>query len=76
MFAPAPRGQAGGYPVGIRADLSDTPTEEAAMHTTPTPTAESTATPGPRMAVHAEHAVQRVADASVWLLFRLNRVRS
>lgn len=76
MFAPGPWGQAGGYPVGIGADLSDTPTEEAPMHTTPTPTAESTITSGPRMAIHAEQAVQRVADASVWLLFRLNRVRS
>lgn len=76
MFPRAARGQAGGYPVGVGADLSETTTEEAPMHTTPTPTAESTITPGPRMAIHAEHAVQRVADASVWLLFRLNRVRS
>jgi hypothetical protein len=30
----------------------------------------------PSIAARAEHVVQRVADASVWLIFRLDRVRS
>lgn len=46
------------------------------MSTTLTPTDQPGRPSGARVAVHAEHAVQRVADASVWLIFRLSGVRS
>lgn len=46
------------------------------MSTTTTRTAHPARPTGARVAATAEHAVQRVADASVWLLFRLNGVRS
>lgn len=46
------------------------------MHVSPAPADQVVRHAGPRLSHHAEHAVQRVADASVWLLFRLNGVRS
>lgn len=46
------------------------------MSTTVTRTAPQVRPSGARVATTAEQAVQRVADVSVWLLFRLDRVRS
>lgn len=43
------------------------------MTTTPAPPVPA-GHPSPTS--RAEHVVQRVADASVWLIFRLDRVRS
>ncbi|WP_281284297.1 hypothetical protein [Nocardioides litoris] len=41
------------------------------------PTVPASTSPGrSTVAAHAESAVQRVADASIWLLFRINGVRS
>jgi hypothetical protein len=41
------------------------------------PAADEEVDPMSRQVTHAaESAVQRIADASIWLLFRLNGVRS
>jgi hypothetical protein len=46
------------------------------MSTTPTPSATSLHGSGRgAVATHAEQAVQKVADASIWLLFRINGVK-
>lgn len=45
------------------------------MHT-PTTTIRAGHSSRAAVGSHAESAVQRVADASIWLLFRINRVKS
>ncbi len=42
------------------------------MNTTVTQDAERHRRAGSRVATRADHAVQRVADASVWLVFRIS----